>query len=344
MWQYAFHSPTGRTRLEPALPWAALLALALAAAGCTETFDAGSNRPRGNLPVDQRNPIVLMNDNVYENWQGEYAMLLASGGGPRLVGIIIGTGGNWTDINANVSGWRDLVKAAREAHMGSIPDPKESISKKLTRPDSGKIEETSYERSAGALEILDLARAYSLPYRPLVLVTGTRLTDVANAYLIDHAITEQVFVVSSLGKLTADGATMDDPNGEMDPWADSIVTSRFRYVQVSAYYDSKTDVPAERLSGLPDNPFGRWIGSKQPKIWELTLAADQVAVAAVGIPGFATKVVPVFAAGPVEAGATAGPKLTENPKGNLWLVREVAPAEATKQLWKLLTDPQTFAH
>lgn len=335
MWEYVFHSPTGR---------AAMLAVALAVTGCTETFDAGRNRPHGNLPVDERNPIVLLNDNVYENWQGEYAMLLASGGGPRLVGIIIGTGGNWTDINANISGWRDLVKAARDAHMGSIPDPKESISKKLARPDSGKIEETSSESSGGALHILELAHQYSLPYRPLVLVTGTRLTDVANAYLIEPAIAEQVVVVASLGRLTADGATMEDPNGEMDPWADSIVTSCFRYVQVSAYYDSKTDVPNASLPLLPDNPFGRWIANKQPKIWELTLAADQVAVAAVGIPAFATKVVPVFAAGVVEAGATAGPKLTENPKGNLWLVREVAAAEASKQFWKLLSDPQIFAH
>jgi hypothetical protein len=343
MWDCAFHSPTGRRRgrTEAAL---ALLALALAA-GCTETFDAGRNLPHGNLPVDERNPIVLMNDNVYENWQGEYAMLLASGGGPRLVGIIIGTGGNWTDINANISGWRDLVKAARDAHMGSIPDPKESICKKLTRPDSGKIDETAYESSGGALQILDLARAYSLPYRPLVLVTGTRLTDVANAYLIDPTIAEQVVVVSSLGKLTADGATMDDPNGEMDPWADSIVTSRFRYVQVSAFYDSsKTEVPSTRVSDLPENPFGRWIANKQPKIWELALAADQVGVAAVGIPSFASKVVRVSAAGLVETGALAGPNLTENPKGNLWLVREVVAAEAAKQFWGLLLDPQTFAH
>ena len=102
---------------------------------------------------------------------------------------------------------------------------------------------------------------------------------------------------------------MAAPNGEMDPWADAIVTARFRFVQVSAFYDQLTDVPDARLSELPANPFGDWIAAKQPKIWNLPAAADQVAVVAIGVPSFATAVARVSATALIGAGATAGPDL-----------------------------------
>ena len=127
-------------------------------------------------------------------------------------------------------------------------------------------------------------------------------------------------MVSSLGTTTASGGAMAAPNGEMDPWADAIVTARFRFVQVSAFYDQLTDVPASRLSELPANPFGDWIAAKQPKIWNLPEAADQVAVVAVGVPSFATEVERVSPTALVGAGATAGPDLVADPNGAAWLV------------------------
>src|SRR4029079_11027405 len=156
------------------------------------------------------------------------------------------------------------------------------------RPAGCPIDAPLPNRSDGARLILDAAARLSLPYRPLVVVTGGRLTDVADAYLVDPTITERVVVVSSLGTTTASGGAMAAPNGEMDPWADAIVTARFRFVQVSAFYDQLTDVPASRLSELPANACGDWIAAKQPKIWNLAEAADQVAAVAVGIPSFAT--------------------------------------------------------
>jgi len=51
--------------------YAVVIVLAIAAAGCTETYDAGANSPHGLLPVDERNPIVLVNDSDTTNvtWQ-----------------------------------------------------------------------------------------------------------------------------------------------------------------------------------------------------------------------------------------------------------------------------------
>ena len=173
-------------------------------------------------------------------------------------------------------------------------------------------------------------------------MTGGRLTDVADAYLVDPTVTERVVVVSSLGKTTASGAAMAAPNGEMDPWADAIVTAHFRFVQVSAFYDQLTDVPAARLSELPANPFGDWIAAKQPQLWNLPEAADQVAVVAVGIPSFASTVTRVSAI-TRGAGATAGPDLVTDPNGVGWLVTQNASADATARFWDALLDPRTFS-
>ena len=322
---------------------AGVIVLAIAAAGCTETYDAGRNSPHGLLPVDERNPILLLNDSESENWDGEYAVLLANSSGPKLVGIVVGTNPNSPSINANLAAWQNLVTAARLSNL-NVPDAIPSSGDPLTRPSSGQIDDTLPNLSAGAHAILDAADEFSLPYRPLVVLTGGRLTDVADAYLMDPSVPERVVVVSALGSLSSSGGAMGPPNGEMDPWADAIVTAKFRYVQVSAYYDQLTDVPAARVPGdLPDNTFGKWIAAKQPNIWNDPLAADQVAVAAVGISSFALEVERVSALGTVGAGATAGPDLTDNPDGPGWLVRRSDGAAATKRFWQLLQDPATFA-
>src|SRR6478736_7412329 len=98
---------------------AKLIALAAALAGisCSESRNLGSSTPHGSLPVDERNPILLVNDGAYDNWQGEYAILLANGGGPALAGIIVNTSGPWPDIDTNIAGWRAMVQAARDSGL-----------------------------------------------------------------------------------------------------------------------------------------------------------------------------------------------------------------------------------
>ncbi len=319
--------------------WARALTAAVWLSGalaCTETRDLGTTVPQGALPVDERNPIVLLNDSATDNWQGEYAVLFASSGGPRLAAIIVNSSGPWPDIDTNVAGWRRMVQAARDAGLSGVPDPTTSIGPPLVRPADGQLASTAPNRSEGARTILDLSAQLSLPYRPLVVVTGGRLTDVADAYLIDPTVTERVVVVSSLGSTTASGGAMGAPNGEMDPWADTIVTANFRFVQVSAYYDQLTDVPASKVASLPANAFGAWIAAKQPNIWNLAQAADQVGVMAVGVPSFATTVERVSAAGPVAAGASSGPDLTATANGPLWLVTQSAADAAIQRFWQIL--------
>src|SRR6185312_14984918 len=102
----------------------AILLLAALALGCSESRNLGSSIPHGRLPVDERNPILLANDGVTDNWQGEYAVLLANGGGPKLAGIIVNTSGPWPDLDTNMAGWRGLVAAATASGLRNLPDPR----------------------------------------------------------------------------------------------------------------------------------------------------------------------------------------------------------------------------
>jgi hypothetical protein len=311
-------------------------------AGCTETLDAGYNRPNGLLPVDQRNPIILLNDGAYDNWFGEYGVLLANGGGSPLAAIIVNQDSDWPDIQTNVTGYRDLVAAARASGLTNLPDPISSIGAPLVRPASGEIVDTQPNRSEGALLIVSTSKSLGFPYRPLVIATGGLLTDVADAYLVDPTVTQRVVVVSSLGSTSSTGGDMGAPNGQGDPWADFIVASRFQYVQVSAWYDQLTDVPSSSLSELPNNALGAWISSKQPNLWQWSPASDQVSVLAVGLPTFATAVERVtapasFDAGQTgDAGATAGPNLVTDQTGPTWLVTGCDGTAATTLFWNAL--------
>jgi hypothetical protein len=126
----------------------------------------------------------------------------------------------------------------------------------------------------------------------------------------------------------------------MDPWADAVVAQRFRYVQVSAYYDQLTDVPAERIGELPDNPFGVWMRTKQPEILSTPVASDQVSVIALGIPEFTLGVTRVSPSG--WEGDT--PLLSPDANGRAWLVTASDGAAATARFWELLLDSATFGH
>jgi len=100
---------------------AGALALVLASAACDGTLDAGRDVPRGPLPVDARNPVIIDSDGWSDNWMGEYAALLANSGGPPLVGIIANATRYWPNATANAIGWMDLVTAARDSGLHDLP-------------------------------------------------------------------------------------------------------------------------------------------------------------------------------------------------------------------------------
>ena len=197
-------------------------------------------------------PSYLLNDGFHDNWQGEYAILLANAGGPALAGIVVNDSPPWPDIDTNLSGWKQMVQAARDSGLQNIPEPIASVGAKLVRPSDGNVDLTQPNGSAGASLIVDISRQLARPYRPVVVVTGGRLTDVADAYLGDPTLPDRIVVVSALGSTNSGGGEMGVPNGEMDTWADVVVARKLRYIQVSAYYDQ-----LDRCSVDPSLPATR---------------------------------------------------------------------------------------
>lgn len=322
-------------------------ALMIAVTACDGTLDAGHNVQRGQLPVGVRNPIVLVNDSWVDNWAGEDAVLLASNGGPTLVGLVVVASNYWPDLAANLSDGAAFVAAARASGLAHVPDPVPGSTTALTVPADEQIASTVPLRSAGAESILELSRRYALPGQPLVVVTGTQLTDLADAYLMDPTVVERVTVVAALGTYEPPKGVMMGANGDLDPWADWIVAQRFRYVQVSVTYSQLGEVTADDLPSLPDNPFGDWMAAKVTgaKLSGYINAADQLAVLAAGLPSFATTTVrcaPDTSTGFSGLLPGQGPTLLPDPNGNVTLVTAVAAPEARAQLWRWLQDPSTF--
>jgi hypothetical protein len=329
------------TRGRPSVAAASLVA-ALGAASCGGTLDAGRDHPHGLLPVDERNPVIIDNDQWSDNWMGEYAVLFANSGGPRIAGIIAGSSKYWGDANANAAGWTNLVAAARASGLENIPDVTASMSAPLVKPDDGQIDSTAGNGSPGAALIVSLSRQLAEPLRPVVVVAGLPLTDVADAYLLDPSVVDRVVVVGALGTYVAPNGVMGAPNADLDPWADWIVAQRFRFVQVCTWYDQTGDVKTSDLPTLPANALGAWMTSKQPNLYTIPTASDQVAVLAVALPAFVTAV--QLSAPDLSGGfdATQGPPLVPNADGNVWVVTGIAAPLAPSHLWQMLLDPHVF--
>jgi hypothetical protein len=317
------------------------LAWAFATLGCGGNLDAGTDRSHGLLPADERSPIIISQDDWSADWMGEYAVLLANSGGPPLAGIIVNATKFWGDVNANASGWRDLLTAARDSGLKNLPDVTPSPGTPLVRPADGVIEHTVGNGSPGAHKIVDLSLALSTPTRPVVVASATALTDVADAYLLDPSVVDRVVVVAALGQYQSPKWILAGPNGDMDPWADWIVVQKFRYVQ-AAWYDQTGDVKTTDLPSLPANPLGTWISNKQSKIITVLTASDQVALLATGLPQFT---VAVQRASPDLSGgfdSTQGPPLVPDVTGNAYLVTQIAAPLAPSKLWDMLLGQHTF--
>ena len=312
------------------------LIVALLLVGCGGKLDAGYDVLHGSLPVDERSAVVMVNDGARDNWQGEYAALLASTGQLKLVGLIVNSSAEYPSVETNVLGYRQMLRAARESGLRHLPNATASIAPALVRPASGAIEDTVPNRSEGARFILDSAAAYSTPVHPLAISTGGALTDVADAYLLDPTLADRAVVVASLGQTTSEGAQTVEPNGGRDSWATTIVTSKMRYVQVNGYYDQLLDVPETRAAELPNNDFGRWMADKRGDILNLIQACDQISILAVALPWFAADV------GRMRPDDDRPALLVADAAGPIWHVAEIDSTRARDEIWARLKAPATF--
>lgn len=315
---------------------------AISVTGCGGTLDAGRDMPHGLLPVDERNPVIIDNDSFNDNWLGEYAALFANVGGPRIAEIVASASPYYGDANANATGWGKLVAAARASGLKDIPNVTTSSGLPLVRPADGQIDKTQPNNAAGAQLIVNRSRQLSTPTRPVVVLCGLPLTNLADAYLIDHSVVDRVVVVATLGELGSPNATMNGPNGDLDPWAGWIVAQKYRYVQVSAYYDQTRDVMDPDVNRLPRNALGDWMRDKQSKIYTIPQASDQIAVLAVALRKFVVGVQRSSPDTSVAFDNMQGPPLRPDDAGNAWVVTKIDAPLAATSLWEMLTNPRTF--
>lgn len=318
------------------------LAVALAA-GCQQDLDVGNNR-LGILPAPPGSSAILINDSFNDNWCPEFAALFANNGGPKLAGIVVNATQYWPDLDANVAGWNDFVAAARASQMEGLPDVTRSDAPPFVVPPDRQIASTVPQHSNGAELIVLKSRELSLPWRPLVIISGSQLTDIADAYLIDPTVVERVVVVAQLGAYSDSRGLMTGPNGDLDPWADWIVAQKFRYAQVSAYYDQTGDVTVADVPNLPKNRLGAWMAAKRTKLSSLPTAADQEPILALAAPDFVATIVTTTPdlSGGFEATFGQGPPLVPNVNGNTWVVARVNPPSARQNMWRMLSNPDTF--
>jgi hypothetical protein len=305
---------------------------------CGGQLDAGYDTPHGELPVDERSAMVVINDGARDNWQGEYAALLAASGRIRLVGMVVNASAEYAMLDVNVTGYRQMIAAARESEMRHLPDPTASVAPSLARPASGLAQDTLPNRSEGARLLVQAAKQWGTVAHPLTIATGGALTDVADAWLLDPTLAERAVVVASLGRTEKSGASTGEPNGNRDPWSTFIVMTQLRFVQVNGYYDQLADVPESRVSELPANAFGAWMAQKRTDILALIHACDQVSVLAAALPWFAQDVTRTRLA----SGTGSSTLVDSDPAGPLWHVAQVDSDRAREELWSLLGDPRTY--
>jgi len=310
--------------------------------GCGGVLDGGHDSPEGMLPVDHRNPIVILQDDWSGDWLGEMAVLLANTGGPPIAGLIVTDSTYWPDLAANTAGWKDFLAAAQASGLKNLPEVTPSSNMPLVRPANNQIDSTMSNDSAGGNLIVRLSKELGRPSRPLVVVVGTSLTDAADAYLIDRSVAERIVVVAALGSYRAPNGLMGTPNGDMDPWAGWIVSQRFRFIQAATWYDQFGDVTMAQVSSLPPNPLGTWMAKKRSKILMETTAADQIALLSVALPNFVEgvqRVSPDVAAG---FDSAQGPTLVPDERGDDLVITRIGAPLATSRLWDLLLKSSTF--
>jgi hypothetical protein len=132
----------------------------------------------------------------------------------------------------------------------NIPTPVIGSTVALRKPDSGKVEDTMFERTAGSELIVAEARR-AKPDCPLLIFCGGACTTVASAYLTDPTIVDRMVVFQ------VDGGGY---NGS-DRWAWDIAMRHFKFANWARgyFWDKASTWNPKRFDELPKNPLCDWL-------------------------------------------------------------------------------------
>lgn len=229
--------------------------------------------PEGNkLGMNSRSPVILDNDAFSDDWTLEYVLGRASQGQIDLRGIIgckAGRDGHTIYLTAEqtCAEASQFIELARASGFQVNLQPTLGANRGLVRPPSGRIEDTRPVRSPGSSLIVAEARK-ATPEKPLVIMVGGHLTDLASAYLADSSISNRVVPFYIGGQ----SFQVRDYNTWCDSWAFWIVASKFTMVCLpieSLFSSARPQMPFDKFGALPDNPLGRYLRDKRPRLEKL---------------------------------------------------------------------------
>jgi hypothetical protein len=253
----------------------------------TETPAAGVPSP---LSVGPSCPFVYVNDQN-DNYNAELALAMASRGYVDLVGFLFGYAGEpWltddefaTRRDAYLGHHRTVHQRARASGFTDLPPPEVGVvGDRHERPASGAVPDTSVIGSPGTDRIVQAAREAS-PERPLVVVVGSDLCTVADAYLTDPSIAERLVVyLNWTGEIDELGYNL-----RQSGWSAFVVLQRLSTALVGKGAPLLT---VERVRDLPDTTLRRFMLEKEhfqygrPLRDGQTYDGDSAAILAAGHP------------------------------------------------------------
>ncbi len=228
-----------------------LLLLTTQAVVPEHTVKNGAVHLRG---VGPDNPIIYDNDWWFDVFDNNYLWAQASLGNADLRGNIVSRDmwdwdkGYLYPMQKCVEDAEKALKLARDSGLKNIPDATLGSDRVLTRPESGRIEDTVAQPTPGSQLIIVEARQ-ATPEKPLLIVSGGPLTTVANALLLAPDIAPRIVVFNIL-------VSHYGYNGK-DGWAAYIVAKQTRYVDWGgrSFWDRNSVFTAKDFEGLPQNPF-----------------------------------------------------------------------------------------
>ncbi len=195
-------------------------------------------------------PILYDNDWFLDIVDNFYIYAKASMGEADLRGIIAsrdmwpGPGEPYTyKLKQSIEDGKKSIEMARNSGLKNIPDLTIGAGERLIKPESGKIEDTKIVRTPGSDLIVEEARKAS-PEKPLIVYIGGPFTTVANAYLTEPDIAENMVVFG-----------ITSGYNDKDQWACYVVCKQLKFgLWGRNYFWPKGEVlPAKEFDSLPDN-------------------------------------------------------------------------------------------
>ncbi|WKN40770.1 hypothetical protein [Tunicatimonas pelagia] len=208
--------------------------------------------------------VVFDNDDHRDTYTEEMLILAEHLGVLDLKAII--TTYQHSEYPEFVRGREEIRKKAKQAELKVDYELFSGANETLTVPSSGKIKDTKPLDIDGSLFIVSEAKKAS-PTQPLAILTGGQLTSVANAYLLDSTIADQIIVLGLFG------APKIDYNANLDSWAWTIILAKMKVISFKFREDNgdfgkaflqMPSVPKDRLQEvLPGNAFTQWMIDKR---------------------------------------------------------------------------------